>query len=249
MFSEYIVYVDESGNLGMGSKVDKEFPLFVLAFCIFKKSDYATSVIPELKKFKFKHWGHDLINLHEREIRKNLGHFAFLTVPGKRQQFIPELSKIIESAPFTVIAAVIQKQNLISDSRSPYFIAMKFCLERLKMFLNQNGERDKQVHIVFERRGDKEDRELELEFRRTVSGENFHKKKFPFEIQFATKQTNCAGIQLADMIARPIGLHVLRPQQTNRAFDIIERKLYRGRDGIVEGCGLKVYPKAPPGKF
>lgn len=242
-FSDYIVYVDESGNLALGDKIDKEFPLFVLAFCIFKKTEYADVIVPELKKFKFRYWGHDLINLHEREIRKSIGNFAFLSVKEKRDRFLPELSKIIETAPFSVISAVIRKQDLKLETKSPYFIAMKFCLERLKMFLEQYGERGKTVHVVFERRGEREDKELELEFRRTVAGGNYTGEKFPFEIRFATKQTNCAGIQLADMIARPIGLHILKPTQANRAFEIIEKKFHRGRNGQIKGCGLKVYPK------
>jgi hypothetical protein len=32
--------------------------------------------------------------------------------------------------------------------------------------------------------------------------------------------------QLADMVARPIGLSVLRPNQPNRAFDILHEKIY-----------------------
>jgi len=44
------------------------------------------------------------------------------------------------------------------------------------------------------------------------------------------------------MIARPIGLHVMKPQQLNRAWDLIEPKLARSRDGRTNGYGLKVYP-------
>ena len=72
-FSDYIVYVDESGDHAMGKSIDKDFPVFVLAFCIFKKSDYATTIVSEMKHFKFKYFGHDVVNLHEREIRKAKG--------------------------------------------------------------------------------------------------------------------------------------------------------------------------------
>ena len=37
--SEYIVYVDESGDHGLVS-IDPTYPLFVLAFCIFHKPTY-----------------------------------------------------------------------------------------------------------------------------------------------------------------------------------------------------------------
>jgi len=39
------------------------------------------------------------------------------------------------------------------------------------------------------------------------------------------------GLQFADLIARPIGIHVLRPEQQNRAWDIIKEKIYN--DGLV----------------
>ncbi|HSG39259.1 MAG TPA: DUF3800 domain-containing protein, partial [Thermoanaerobaculia bacterium] len=58
---------------------------------------------------------------------------------------------------------------------------------------------------------------------------------------FADKKTNCCGLQLADLFARPIGRKVMNPRQPNRAFEFIERKLYR-QAGRVRGFGLKVFP-------
>lgn len=43
----------------------------------------------------------------------------------------------------------------------------------------------------------------------------------------ANKKANSADLQLADMVAYPIGLAVLRPDQPNRAFDILRKKIYR----------------------
>ncbi|CAC9451571.1 hypothetical protein BSPLISOX_2138 [uncultured Gammaproteobacteria bacterium] len=42
-FSDYIVYVDESGDHGLVN-IDTQYSIFVLAFCIFKKSDYLKTV-------------------------------------------------------------------------------------------------------------------------------------------------------------------------------------------------------------
>jgi hypothetical protein len=72
--------------------------------------------------------------------------------------------------------------------------------------------------VVVECRGKKEDSELELEFRRICDGANRMGKPLPFDIIFADKKTNSAGLQLADLVARPIGLSILRPNQSNRAF-------------------------------
>ena len=63
-----------------------------------------------------------------------------------------------------------------------------------------------------------------------------------FELVFASKWINSAGLQLADLTARPIALSCLRPDQPNRAFDIIEPKIRRDPDGKTDGWGLKNFP-------
>ncbi|MYA87366.1 MAG: DUF3800 domain-containing protein [Boseongicola sp. SB0662_bin_57] len=51
----------------------------------------------------------------------------------------------------------------------------------------------------------------------------------------SSHQTNSAGLQIADLTARPIGRHVLDSTQPNRAWDIIEPKLRRNPAGDVKG--------------
>ena len=41
-FSDYIVYVDESGDHNL-ERINPEYPLFVLAFCIFEKKNVRKS--------------------------------------------------------------------------------------------------------------------------------------------------------------------------------------------------------------
>jgi len=50
-----------------------------------------------------------------------------------------------------------------------------------------------------------------------------------------------AGLQLADLVARPIGLSVLRPGQPSRAFDAVKPKLLV-KNGRADEWGLKCYP-------
>jgi hypothetical protein len=73
-YSKYIIYVDESGDHSLQS-IDEKYPLFVLAFCVFHKRHYSEYVVSSLEKFKFNHFGHDQIILHENEIRKEKGAF------------------------------------------------------------------------------------------------------------------------------------------------------------------------------
>jgi hypothetical protein len=96
--------------------------------------------------------------------------------------------------------------------------------------------------VIFESRGKREDDELELEFRRVCDGQNFLNKRIPLEIMLADKRVNSSGLQIADLVARPIGLSVLRPGQPNRAYEIIEKKFYSSSQGKVDGYGKKVFP-------
>ena len=134
-------------------------------------------------------------------------------------------------------------------SANPYDLALCLCLETLFELVHEKRQEGKSTHVVVECRGKKEDRELEVQFRRICEGENRWRRPLPFEIEFADKKTNSSGLQLADLAARPIGLSVLRPGSQNRAFETLKRKFFSrriaGKTGVdFEGCGLKVFPGA-----
>ncbi len=76
-YSDYVNYVDESGDQSLVS-IDRDYPVFVLEFCIFRKDHYANVVAPRVQEFKLAHFGHDIVVLHEHEIRKQAPPFAFL---------------------------------------------------------------------------------------------------------------------------------------------------------------------------
>ena len=245
-FSDYIVYVDESGDHGLDN-MEATYPMFVLAFCFFDKEAYVQQVVPALQRIKFKHCGHDLVVPHEREMRKQSGPFRFLVDRQVRAAFMDDMNRFVEQAPFTVIAVVIDKAQLkvkYALPRNPYHLALDFCLERLRYHLKGLAAPAGLVHVIFESRGSREDAELELEFRRLAptNSANDQGRDHCFEPVFASKGTNSTGLQLADLIARPLGRHVLNPKQANRAYDVIERKLRRNPAGEVKGWGLKCFP-------
>jgi hypothetical protein len=75
--SDYIVYVDESGDHST-THIDEGYPVFVLSFCVFQKENYAQIVTPAMRMLKFATFGHDMVILHEHDIRKGYGAFNFL---------------------------------------------------------------------------------------------------------------------------------------------------------------------------
>ncbi len=108
-FSRFIVYVDESGDHG---PVSREFPVFVLAFCIFEKDSYANRVTTLMHRLKFKHFGHDTVVLHEREIRKSIPPFDILQNAARRTEFLDDVNALVDA------------RNLPTRTR-------QFCSERL----------------------------------------------------------------------------------------------------------------------
>jgi hypothetical protein len=243
-FSDFLVFADESGDHGLES-IDSGYPLFVLAFCVISKVDYVAKIVPALQSFKLGHFGHDNVVLHERDIRKDVGAFAFLKTPQKKIDFLNELTRIVSDAPFTLICSVIRKEALkkkYSTPANPYHIALGFGLERVHGYLQAHGAGDARTHVIVERRGKREDGELELEFRRVCSGANYRGEKLPLDIEFADKKANLPGLQLADLVARPVGMSILRPDQTNRSFEAVRGKLYTNSRGAYLGWGLKCFP-------
>lgn len=132
-------------------------------------------------------------------------------------------------------ASVILKEKLrekYANPWNPYEVAMHFCMEKLCRRLVTDGQRCKAVHVLFESRGKAEDRDLELEFRR-ITGNQAHwgwrRVDFSvcaFEPVFVPKSANLAGHQITDLIARPLALRALRPDQPNRAAEAIWDRIY-----------------------
>jgi hypothetical protein len=198
-------------------------------------------------------WGHDGVVLHEQEIRKPNAEYGFLFNPQKRQDFLNRLDALLLGLPFHVIACVIDKPKLLakySNPYNPYDLCLRFIMERSIMWLFRQGQQGKLTHLFAECRGEKEDKDLELEYRRIADNQhNWRPTQFavnfgvvPTELRFEPKIANLAGLQLADLIARPIGLHVLKPQQANRAFETIKTKFICNPNGKPDSYGLKIFP-------
>ncbi len=230
---DYIIFIDESGDHGLQS-INSEYPIFALVFVVVKKTDYIEKIVPAFLDLKFRYWGHDQIVFHENDIRKEKGLFGLLRTDSKlRENFQKELADLIVSCAFKFIGAVIKKEDLskrYKDPYNPYEIALLFCMEQTLEYLLQKGQEGKTIHLVIEARGNRENNELELEFRRICDNKRNWGYKQPdfkricFELIFSDKKCNSTGLQLADLIARPIGLSILRPTQKNRAIEALKDK-------------------------
>lgn len=246
-FSDFMVYVDESGDHSLQS-IDKNYPVFILAFCIFYKSHYLKSVVPAIQNLKFDYFGHDMVVLHEHEIRKQKGEFKLFTQRALREKFMQCLSDILSQSNFILVSCVIEKSNInTKETAHPYHFSLKHCLETLYEFVCEKNQQDCITFVAVESRGKNEDAELELEFLRICDGQNRFQKSLPFKVKIVSKQVNSVGLQVADLVARPIGRYFIDKNQPNRAFDILKTKFYceGGRKKVgkdFDQKGLKHFP-------
>lgn len=242
-FSQYIVFVDESGDHGL-TTIDPHYPIFVLVFCILKKADYTDILSPRLQNLKMRHFGHDAVILHEHALRKGTDDFSFLNSKDKKERFMTELTQIIEELPFHLGCVAIRKNELkeTENPGNPYHLALEAGLNQVDSFLSNEGVFGQKTHLLFEKRGKNEDGELKSEFRRLCEKNREEGRGYPFDVVFVDKKANHLGLQLADLLARPIGLSILRPDQVNRTYEVMEKKFLHRLLEKQDGRDLRCFP-------
>lgn len=151
----------------------------------------------------------------------------------------PEYPRVRSGGP---IQAIKVGQFRVSKPSNPYEIALGYGLERVHGWLNRQTDGAGTTPVIVECRGKREDDELELEFRRICDGANYRNQRLDLSPRFVPKSANVPGLQIADLVARPIGRHVLNANQPNRAFEVIREKLDRSASGKIEGWGIKIFP-------
>jgi len=242
--SRYLAFFDECGDHSL-TKIDPDFPLFVLALVVVERVAYCETILPEVNRFKLRYWNHEGANLHSRDIRLAEGPFHILLNPHLRPRFMVELSALMESLPFTLFVAAIHKQKHFDRSagaaEDPYALALEFTMERLCHFLESRGEA--QLPVVAEARGKKEDHDLREVFTRILAGGTGSLsaesgKKLDYSLIFQPKHNNIVGNQIADLCAYPCARHILNPEKSTAPYVIASRKIYE--NGGVSGW--KVFP-------
>jgi hypothetical protein len=163
----------------------------------------------------------------------------------------------LESLPFPCIAAAIDKvrfREMYADGRvddflptSAYLMCVDFIMERFTHFLCHVGG-GAQGTVRAESRGLREDAlvhheyiRLHLEGTQFCSESQFRGYLRP-AIQFERKDANTSGLQIADLMARPIADKVLDPTGSPERWEVVAAKFYDGTHDRRSSYGLKIFP-------
>ena len=246
-YSDFIIFADESGNPNMRADYSK-YPIFVFSCCVFHRRHYRTAVEPDVIRLKTSYFGNPHVILHSRKVRHSEPPFNFAGDKQKRANFMAGLSSLIADAQFTVIANIVDLnkfKQMYPNTMTVDGIAFRSCVGRIYHFLQGYEQHELNTRLVIEARGKYEDARLIQAYQAMRSASFTSRQAVPdLEITFDAKRNNTAGVQLADLAAYPISQHHLNPRQSNRAWNIINPKLFRNPQGAVAGWGLEVLPKA-----
>lgn len=246
-----MMFLDESGDHSL-EKIDRSYPMFVLAGCIFDLDYYSSIVEPKINNLKNKYFGRINIILRSYDIRKQKGDFSCLVDRKRKDAFYADLDSLIESLDFKIIAAAINKSNLreqYNEPDNPYNLCLKFILERSVMFLGRSGEK---LMFRIESRESHNDTKLAKVYEEFKNYDHLKPNEdmlFPkqeiqskfLDLSFNQKVQNIAGRQIADLVAYPIGVYILDKERENKAFKIIEKN-FHSKNGKYLNYGLKVFP-------
>ena len=256
----YVMYLDESGEHEL-ERLSPTYPVFVLCGIILRDGYPTRKVGRAIGRIKDCHLCNDEVPLHWFNITSKNKDFSMLGDAPRNAAFHSELDALRRDPDYRIIAAAINKDDFLKEYRSnpidsflpgsPYAICLDFVVERFLHFL-WNHEQSK-GKLIAESRGERENSELQLEFLRLgLCGTQYVSEKWvryhlrPV-IRFRRKEECVAGLELADIVAGPIGSKCLDRRGVPLGWDSLKHQFYDGEQGRPESYGLKVFPEPAEG--
>ena len=129
-----------------------------------------------------------------------------------------ELSNLMAEAEFKCSCVVIDDLRVPSEYKAfdPYHISLSRGFRQIKTYFEQHfpDELEKELHILFEKRGHEEDAALSRAYQQIMLQGSLYRptndNQFAnFRLELMDKNYNSTGLQIADLTARPIGNHYL----------------------------------------
>ena len=246
---QYYLFIDECGHHDL-KNIDPDSPFFSLCGIIITQDEYQKLKIA-FTDIKNKFWGSENIIFRSYDIRHQKKGFTILKDLGTKTNFYLDLNSIMTNGEYSIISPVIHKIEHVekygSKAQEVYQSSITFLFERCIKFLEKQKDCDLiEIRIAFEKRGKKEDEELKKHITKLLKFGSYYESASKFNkyikrVDFIEKSKNLIGLQMADIAAYPIAIHVIYPERPNPAFEIVRAKL-DNKNGVVDGCGIKRFP-------
>lgn len=258
------LFIDEVGNGDLkGAQNDDNIRYLSLTGILTYRRTHDKFMQPELDQLKVEFFGHTPqrpVILHRRDIINRKGPFAVLKDPSIRAQFDERLLAFLRDQQYLVITVVIDKREHLSRYTAWHYDPYHYCLHCLvERYVSWLARHNYTGDVVIEPRYKAADKRLKRSFRRLyeegtawMSPELAQRVLTSRELKFIPKQENCAGLQIADLIAHPSFRAMRRARDCvappddfgQRIVEILERsKLARHpRNHTIYGYGRKWLP-------
>lgn len=225
--------------------IDENFPVFVLCGVMFSAEAHA-AFVDRMYQLKYDFWKSKGVIFHSRDIRRCEKEFQILLDLELKATFYQQLNSIIAESSYTVISAVIRKEEFIrkyGKLGNVYSTSLSFLIERAIFFLDSQPQ-PAELEIIVEKRGAREDKELSHHYNDVYTKGTYYVKperihQYQTRLRFKAKKENINGLQLADLVAYPIANHIKDPNRVNLAYDIFKEKFYTSKGKLY---GLKEFP-------
>lgn len=200
-----ILFLDESGDHSL-SKIDPQYPLFVLGGCIFDYDYYNNHVIQRFAQYKEKALNDSQLIIHTADISRNKNGFEFLKDTATRDKFYKETNILMQELDYKVLACVIKKDEHLMkyglEAKDPYLLSLDIIIERFIFLLKEHKTNG---IVIAESRNDTLDNQLELAYLGLkIQGTHYlHAREIKERINnfsIKPKSDDIAGLQIADLV-------------------------------------------------
>ncbi len=199
---------------------------------------------------KIQIFGSKDVVIHSVDLRKWKGDFKILRDPELRNRFLQGITDILKQHDvYIIVSCTILKEQLSKfcvrgEEDDVYGLSLSYILERAIFSVDNQIATNPQISVIVEQRGRKEDKKLLNYYNglrnngtKWIRPERLRNRISQFS--FKAKRDNIIGLQIADLIAYPITIHLLYPERANLAYESFKHNIFSDSGRLL---GQKVIP-------
>ena len=246
--TKYNLYIDECGDQNL-EHYDPNFPIFTLCGILVPLRNL-NALDNAFNNLKLQIFGNKEVVIHSVDLRKWKGDFSILRNTELRERFLQGITNILQQHDvYVIVSCTILKEQLNKfcvrgEENDVYGLSLAYLLERSIFSVDNNAEPNPDISVIVEERGKKEDKKLLNYYNglrnngtKWVDADRFRNRISRFN--FKAKKDNIIGLQIADLIAYPITIHLLYPDRENPAYEAFKHNIFSDNGRLL---GQKVLP-------